>query len=473
MLDQDTRTAILRLAEQGHGARRIAAALSISRNAVRRVLRSGQAEVPDLVRVEQIVPHLDRVRELHEACAGNLVRVVEELLAEGVVVAYSTLTAACRRHGIGVIAKQPSGRYHFEPGEEMQHDTSPHSVVIGDVKRVVQCASLVLCHSRMIVAQAFSRWSRFECRCFLSDALVHLGGAASRCVIDNSSVVLARGSGADAQVAPEMQALAQRFGFHFRAHAVGHANRSARVERPFHYIENNFYPGRQFESMEDLNVQLMAWCDRVNGRFKRHIRAVPTDLFVLERPRLRPLPMHVPEVHDVHARRVDVEGYVSLHVNRYSVPDALIGRRVELRESRRLVRVFDGRRQVAEHARQEPGAGKRITLPDHRRLGMWKKRTPPPLPEEALLRGVATEMAELIDLLRRTHGGRAARALRDLHRLYVDYPTAVLVDAVRAAVQHQLCDVTRIERMVLERIAGDFFRLPLHGMRPEDPDHGR
>ncbi len=473
MLDQDTRTTVLRLAEQGQGARKIAAALSISRNAVRRVLRSGQAEVPDLVRVEQVAPYLARVRELHEACAGNLVRVAEELRTEGVEVAYSTLTAACRGHGIGVMTKVPAGRYHFEPGEEMQHDTSPHSVVIAGVRRLVQCASLVLCFSRIIFAQAFARWSRFECRCFLSDGLVHVGGAASRCMLDNSSVVICRGTGRDAEAAPEMQALARRFGFTFVAHAVGHANRSARVERPFHYIENNFYPGRSFESLDDLNAQLLAWCDHVNQRFKRHIRAVPRDLFVIERPHLRPLPVHVPEVHDVHVRRVDVEGYVSLHVNRYSVPDALIGRRVELRESIRLVRAFDGKRQVAEHARQEPGAGKRITCPDHRRLGMWKKRTPPPLPEEALLRAVATEMAELIDLLRRTHGGRAARTLRDLHRLYVDYPTAVLVDAVRAAVKHGLCDVTRIERMVLERIAGDYFRLPLHGSRPEDPDHGR
>jgi hypothetical protein len=468
MLDQDTRTTVLRLAEQGQGARKIAAALSISRNAVRRVLRSGQAEVSGLARAERLAPHVDRVRELHESCSGNLVRVGEELRAEGVEVAYSTLTAACRRHGIGVVTKAPAGRYHFEPGEEMQHDTSPHSVVIAGVRRVVQCASLVLCFCRMIFAQVFARWSRFECRCFLSDGIVHVGGACSRCMLDNSSVVIGRGTGSEAVPAAEMQALAQRFGFAFRAHAVGHANRSARVERPFHYIENNFYPGRTFESLDDLNAQLLAWCEQVNQRFKRHIRAVPRDLFAIERPHLRPLPLHVPEVHDVHSRRVDVEGYVSLHVNRYSVPDALIGRRVELRESLRLVRVFDGKRQVAEHPRQESGAGKRITCQEHRRLGAWKKRTPAPLPEEPRLRAIDPAMAQLVDLLRERHGGRAVRAVRQLHRMYLEYPTPSLVDAVREAVRHGLCDLQRIERMVLERIAGDYFRLPLRGGSSED-----
>ncbi len=48
MLDLETRTAILRLREAGHGAKRIAKALGISRNAVRRVLRSGEATVPRL-----------------------------------------------------------------------------------------------------------------------------------------------------------------------------------------------------------------------------------------------------------------------------------------------------------------------------------------------------------------------------------------------------------------------------------------
>lgn len=36
MLDLETRTAILRLHREGHGSRRIARALGVSRNAVRR-----------------------------------------------------------------------------------------------------------------------------------------------------------------------------------------------------------------------------------------------------------------------------------------------------------------------------------------------------------------------------------------------------------------------------------------------------
>jgi hypothetical protein len=38
------------------------------------------------------------------------------------------------------------------------------------------------------------------------------------------------------------------------AHQPGDKNRSGRVERPFHYIENNFYPGRTFDAYCEHHV---------------------------------------------------------------------------------------------------------------------------------------------------------------------------------------------------------------------------
>lgn len=98
MLDLYTRTAILRLSTEGHGARTIARALSLSRNAVRDVIRMGVVEVPALERNERLGESLDLVRSLHDDCKGNLVRVMEKLAERGLVIGYSTLTAFCRRH---------------------------------------------------------------------------------------------------------------------------------------------------------------------------------------------------------------------------------------------------------------------------------------------------------------------------------------------------------------------------------------
>ena len=118
---------------------------------------------------------------------------------------------------------------------------------------------------------------------FLTDALRYVGGATERVMIDNTHVVVLRGTGREMIPVPEMEAFAERFGFRFVAHASGDANRSGRVERPFSFIENNFLAGRTFASWEDLNRQARQWCDKVNATYKKHIRAVPRELFAVER----------------------------------------------------------------------------------------------------------------------------------------------------------------------------------------------
>jgi transposase len=111
VLDQDIRRTILHLHRQGHGIRAIARAVGHSRKAVRAVLRHGAEEVPALERPELAAEHDERIRALFLACKGNRVRVAEELAAEGIEISYSTLTAFCRRHGIGVVEKKRAGEY--------------------------------------------------------------------------------------------------------------------------------------------------------------------------------------------------------------------------------------------------------------------------------------------------------------------------------------------------------------------------
>ena len=101
MLDQGLRTAILSLQAKGHGIRQIARALQISRGTVRTVLKTGNPTVPRIERAEKAEPHRAQILEWVDRCRGNLVRVHEELVAQGVMISYPALTAFCRRHAIG------------------------------------------------------------------------------------------------------------------------------------------------------------------------------------------------------------------------------------------------------------------------------------------------------------------------------------------------------------------------------------
>jgi transposase len=461
MLNRDTRIAILELSRRGKGIRAVARAVGVSRGTVRTVLDSDQAERPDMRRGSQLDEHIDRIRELHDDCKGNLVRVHEELAAGGVAVGYTTLTAFCREKRIGVVEKTPAGRYHFEPGEEMQHDTSPHDVKIGERTRRLQCASDVLAYSQMIFAQLYPTFDRFYAKTFLTDGVVFFDGAAKRCMVDNTNVVVAHGTGARAVIAPEMEAFGTRFGFTFVAHEKGDANRSARVERPFDYIENNFYAGRKFRDLADANAQLRAWCEKVNGLPKDRIHTTPLALFAAERPLLQPLPPWIPEVTRIEERRVDVERYVTLHLNRYSAPPSLIDHMVEVHETIRHVRVFYRHKMVAEHDAFEPGLERTSTLPQHKRAPGSSKAPPPIGPEEAVLVAAGPEFVAMIALMRTKYLGRALRPIRRLHVLFLEYPTETLRKALAMAVEHKVYDVVRIERIVLRMIGSDWFLLPI------------
>ena len=468
MLDQSTRAAILRLHREGHSLRAIARAIRLSRGAVRQVIRSGSEEPPRIVREEKATPYRDQILELYPRCKGNLVRVHEELAASGADLSYPALTAFCRRQGIGIQPKKAVGEYHFRLGQEMQHDTSPHKVEIDGTLRLVQTASLVLCYSRILFFQFSPTFKRFDCKLFLTDALQYIQGACEVCMIDNTHVVVLKGTGREMVPVPEMAAFADRYGFRFEAHEKGDANRSARVERNFSYIENNFLAGRSFRDWDDANRQALEWCDRVNATFRRQLKASPRELFAAERLSLKQLPAWVPPVYLIHHRMVDVEGYISVDTNRYSVPDDLIGRNVEVRQTRESIEIYRGPRLVATHQRVIMPTGCKYRLAEHRRRrGQGLKRSAPP-PEEKLLLDRAPELSVYIEALKKHFPGRATLPLRRLLRLLNDYPLKPFLDAVNSAAQYGLYDLERVETIILRRFTSEYFQLAPHTLHQDD-----
>jgi transposase len=466
MLSQAQRTAILELNAKGVSKHEIAQVLRLSRLTVRKVLRSNSTNVPEIQRAEKAEPYREQILDLLTSCKGNLVRVHEELVAGGAVLSYPALTGFCRRQGIGQTPIVPAGQYHFEPGVEMQHDTSPHTVEVGGRKYKAQTASAVLCYSRMLFFQINPTFQRFDCKVFLTDALRYTGGVVERVMIDNTHVVVLRGTGREMIPVPEMEAFAERFGFRFVAHQIGNANRSARVERPFSFIENNFLAGRTFAGWEDLNQQARQWCDKVNSTYKKHIRAVPRELFAVERMHLKPLPAWIPEVYRLHQRTVDVEGYVSVNSIRYSVPVAWIGHRVEVRETRDKIEIEMDARHIVTHARAVTPLSQRITLAAHRPpRGEGVKRDPHP--EEKAIVEAAPETALYVAALKQKSRKVVALALRQLLRLLREYPREPFLAAVQEAARYGLYDLDRLERMILRRVARDYFLL----LEPDTDSH--
>jgi len=160
----------------------------------------------------------------------------------------------------------------------------------------------------------------------LTEALRVFDGSCPRCTIDNTSVIIAGGSGPDALIAPEMEACGELFGLVFIPHAIGHSDRKGRIERPFSYIEGNFLAGRRFRDWTDLNAQARAWCETVaNAKPKRRLGMSPRAAYVMEKPHLLPLPPYIPPVTQIHYRVVDTQGGYS-GANRPLIPLQIVHR---------------------------------------------------------------------------------------------------------------------------------------------------
>ena len=265
MLSQAQRTAILELSAKGVSKHEIARVLQLSRPTVRKVLRSNSTQVPEIPRPEKAEPYRQLILDLFPACKGNLVRVHEELTAGGAALSYPALTAFCRRQGIGQTPIVPAGQYHFDPGVEMQHDTSPHQVEVAGRKYKAQTASAVLCYSHMLFFQINPTFQRFDCKVFLTDARA-LHGRRGRTRDDRQHAC-----GGAARHGKRNDSRARDGGVRENASASASWRMSAAmptVQRawnvPSHFIENNFLAGRTFASWEDLNRQARQWCDKVN-----------------------------------------------------------------------------------------------------------------------------------------------------------------------------------------------------------------
>lgn len=459
MITKESQQAIISLQQRGVGIRQISKILKISRNTVKRVIQGKWQDT--LQRPSSYAELSSTVREAFASTKGNAVRVQEILESkEGRKVPYSTLTRIVRDLDLRQDQQKRSGAYVFGPGEEMQHDTSPHQVFMGGKKVKAQCAGLVLAYSRKLFIQYYPAFTRFEARVFLDAAFRFMDGACPRCIIDNTSVLVAHGSGPDAQIAPEMARFGQIFGVTFVAHAVGDANRKGKIERNFAYAENNFLAGRTFSDWHDLNEQAARWCREVaNQKVKRSLGMGPEAAYVMEKPHLTPLPPYIPPVYQTLHRTVDVAGYVQVDTNRYSVPERLLGKDVEIHKLWERVMVFFKNQKVADHLRLLDKRETRITAPGHHPvLNRQRAHVGASVEEKALL-GQHEWLDRFVGELKKRSGGRAVRSLRRLLDLKRTYPPAAFEKALVQALNYGLTDLSRLEQLIISQVAGDFFTI--------------
>jgi transposase len=252
----------------------------------------------------------------------------------------------------------------YRPGELVQCDLwEPREAVPvghGQTRRG-WVVTAELCWSRVIAgALVFSKeapdilWGLGRC-------LERIGALPEKLVWDREGAIAPAGRPTDA-----FAGFCGQLGVGWVILDAGDAQAKGVLERSHRFMRTNFESGRRFANPLDFQLQLDGWCDRVNRRVHRTIRAVPAERLLQEQGRMRPLPTAMPDCDRRIVVRVPRQPYLRVDRNDYSIDPAFAGRRVELRVSQTevIAVVLDTGELACRHRRSFAG-GLTVTDPGH------------------------------------------------------------------------------------------------------------
>jgi transposase len=382
---------ILDLHRQGLSVSAIARRVGTDRKTVRKYIERGleppiyQTRQPRPAKVAPFHPYLrERVAAYPDLTGSRLHREIRDLGYAGGYTAVKDFLRSVR-------PTAPAGfevRFETPPGRQAQVDFAHFRTVFTDepsTERVVWLFSLVLGHSRML-------WGRFVpqqdlqtlLRCHAA-AFEALQGTPTEILYDRMRTVFSREDPEAGHIVYNrtLVEFARHYGYLPKACQAYRAKTKGKVERPFRYIREDFFLGRSFRNLGDLNDQFRQWLDQVaNVRIHATTHRVVSEHFAEERPRLQPLPAGPFQAVLRLERRITRDGMVSVDGNLYSVPDTTRRRPVEVHSTASEVRILEEGHIVATHPVLE-GRGQRRIIAGHRSAppppnSQTRRHGPPP-----------------------------------------------------------------------------------------------
>ena len=180
---------------------------------------------------------------------------------------------------------------------------------------------------------------------------------------------------------------------------------------------------RQFFDLAVLNAEIGRLLEVLNGKTMRHVGRSRRELFdEIERAALKALPVAPFEYAEWKTAKVHPDYHVAVDRNFYSVPHGLIGRKVDVRLTQRVVEIFHDHKRVASHVRSSQ-RGFHITVNAHmpKAHQRYADRTPAALIDRAARMG--TNVAVMVERMMRDRrhpeqGYRSAMGILSLGRGY-------------------------------------------------------
>ncbi|HSR58947.1 MAG TPA: IS21 family transposase, partial [Candidatus Binataceae bacterium] len=206
-------------------------------------------------------------------------------------------------------------------------------------------------------------WARLH-----EEAFRVLGGSCAYVVLDNLKQGVIGPDLYEPQLNPVYAALLAHYSAVADPARIADPNRKGAVESAIQHTQSTALKGRRFESLEEQNAWLAHWeerwaAPRIHGRKKRQV----LQMYLEERPFLKPLPAESFRFFRQEVRTVDDAGLVQIDCSYYAAMPAPLYSEVTVRIYEREVQILDEHGEILRRHRKSTRKG-HIELPEEDRI---------------------------------------------------------------------------------------------------------
>jgi transposase len=285
-----------------------------------------------------------------EEAPYSAVRILEKLTEQGFDGKYSIVKeyVRCRKMDLD---EKATVRFETMPGLQGQMDWAffeDHTVLEDGVLKKLYCFLLILGYSRTRYIEFVTDMStNTMIRCH-ANAFRYFGGYPEEILYDNMKQVVVKRllKQEDSTLNRQFEDFAGFYGFKPILCRPYRGQTKGKVERTVQFVRDNFMVGVKYNSLDDLNGQSLAWCNKVNGKVHSTTGEIPFER--LKKERLNPLKREY-IIDKINLRRVQKDCLISYAGNQYSVPAEYAGRDVAVVALDNMLAAYHEGKQIAIH----------------------------------------------------------------------------------------------------------------------------
>ena len=308
---------------------------------------------PFFAEISQLIHH--REHPLKPKIAFEVI--VERHALHGKV-SYSSFKRFVRHNNIVIFANKATCRMETPPGQEVQIDYAKMGLLYDPLsgrKRTVYAFIATLSHSRHKFVQFVFKQDQRSFVASHIDMFEYFEGVPHIIRIDNLKNGVIKPDLYDPKLNRTYREMAEYYGCFIDPCRVRHPKDKGKVERDVQTIRQQFR--KLLALYPDLNIAqanrlIRIWAQQQYGQ-KEHgtTHLKPYQVFVQrEKPALRPLPLEPYEIALWKQATVHPDHYIQINKKAYSVPTAYVGKKLWVRATDKVVKIYDEHKLIKQHA---------------------------------------------------------------------------------------------------------------------------